>query len=335
MAVISLSPTSSRILSRATLDLAQDNKLEIGKPDNLYPIALAAYSMDEYRLLAGWPTSLPPFDVHAETAISSEGEILSYRENPSHVEINALARWIADEDDTFDLTALTWTPYQPSYDVVWTTSVDYAPTYVTEYEYRVGQESFLASVINLDSDSQQHFWANINPLIGGGSGYSVVMVVNLHSVYGDTDHPFVGIWCPGGSTPDADTFVEDPGNYMSVTLRGHSLFLGTEQTAPTRVLPISDLLSEPTPFYLAMCFGRPNATIYAGAGVAALRSGTVYTGNEITPLSGNVVLGRSNGTRLNTADMGVLEVAVYSHQLSTEEVGAEVSKLAAIYGGDG
>lgn len=333
MAVIDLSPTASRMLARASVRASQTYGPAAEAVGGLYPLSMAAYEVDPYRMMSGWPVSVPKLDISAVTDVSATGEVIAYREAANAVTMNSIARWIAD-DDNFHTDTLSWYPSVAGVSANWVTSVGYSPTLFDDYEYRRGAEKFIETAINFDADSQQHMWADLDQIIGGGHGYTVLMAVNLHSVYGDSDHPFVGLWAPGQPTPNADTFTETFASYVEVTLRGETLYVASDKASPTKSVAVSDLLALSSPCYLAFCFGRPTTRIYAGNGSRSLRSSSVFVGTNSVPLSGHVALGRSNGTRLNTADMGVLDLNVYGAQLSAHEVTDEIAKLCSIYGGD-
>lgn len=337
MTVFSMTPTVSRILARSTVGTTQHYGASSQALGGLYPLTLAAFELDSYRMMSGFPVAVPENDIHAETLLSSTGEILQFRELPRVVESEAVIRWIADEDDHFDPVAGTWAPFAGNdYGIRWQSGSPFTPTYLPEYEYRVGDEVFFGNALNFDADFQQHMWTDLGPVLAGAAGYSVIMVVNLHSVFGDSDPGtmFTGLWCPGLPTQPGDTFIETQDSYMSVTLRGESLYLDTEQTTDTKSLSLADLLALSQPIYLAFCFGRPYTTLYAGAGPSSLRSMRTFAGATPTGLSSNVVLGRSTGTILNTADMAVLDLGVYADQLTGAQVRNEIAKLSSCYGGD-
>lgn len=305
-------------------------------PGGLYPLRMAYWQTDEYRIASGWPVPEPDFDIRARTLVSAEGEVLSYREQPRSITTNANARWIADED-TFDLTSEKWTPYQNEFPLSWTTSPEYSPTFISDYEYQIDSELFLATALNFDSDSFEHMWTNLSEALGGAAGYTVVMCMSLNSVYGNNQTvPYSGLWCPGSATPAiGEAISETPdGGWVSLTLQGESLYLETDQSKRAKVLGISDLLATTAPVMIAMVVGRPYTTIYAGRGPSSMRRATVNIGSEVVALDGRVVLGRTNGDILHTADMALLDVGVYSDQLTPGEVKTEFSMLSSVYGGD-
>src|SRR5262245_25688426 len=82
-------------------------------PGGLYPMYSAAYEVDEYRLLNGWPTAVPPLDIRIHCLVSADGEKLTVRDSPLGVVTEASYRWVADFN-YYDPIALQWTPVQRS-----------------------------------------------------------------------------------------------------------------------------------------------------------------------------------------------------------------------------
>ena len=305
-------------------------------PGGLYPLRMAHWAIDDYRIANGWPVSIPDHDITARTMVSAEGEVLSDRESARGIETGAMVRWIAD-DETYDLTSLQWVPYQSDGALLWETSAEYAPTFISEYEYRLDEEIFFQNGLNFDTDSFEHMWTDLTQVLGGTAGYSVVMCLSLNSVYGDnTDVPYAGLWCPGSPTPAVgEPISEAPeGGWVSLTLQGNWLYLETDQSPRQRVLAISDLLSTTAPVMIAMVIGRPYTTIYAGRGPSNILRERTSVGSETVPLDGRVVLGRDNGDILHTADMTILDLGVYGEQLSPLGVKGEFALLSSVYGGD-
>jgi hypothetical protein len=304
-------------------------------PEGLSPIRLSAFQMDEYRLRSGWPTAVPDYDIRARTLASAEGEVITDRETPFSITTGALTRWVADEE-YYDTTSLTWTPLQSSVPLVWESSTEYAPTFLPQYEYGVNEERFYQNGLNFDSDSREHMWCNMNAALAGAAGYTVIMVANLNSVYGNNlDLPYNGIWCPGRATPLADTFSEPISDaWVAVHLQGGYIYVDSDEAPRTRSLPVSDLLASEAPVYLAMVIGKPTTVIYAGTGPSTISRNQVRTGDRTEPLTGDVVLGRTRGDVLHTADMTVMDLGIYADRLTREEVAAEFALLSSVYGGD-
>lgn len=324
------------ILSSSRVRVAKVPKQLQEAPGGLYPLRMAHWAVDEYRIANGWPVVVPDHDVSARTLASAEGEVLSDRETPRGIETGARIRWIADED-TFDLTSLQWIPYHSETPAIWTTSAEYSPTFVTEYEYRIDEEVFYQTGLNFDADNFEHMWTNLDESLGGTAGYTVVMCVALNSVYGDnTDVPYAGLWCPGSATPAVGEAISEPpeGGWVSLTLQGNWLYLETDQSRREPILRVSDLLATSAPIMLAMVVDRPYTTLYAGRGPSNITRARANVGSETVPLDGRVVLGRDNGDILHTADMTILDLGVYGEQLSPLGVKNEFALLSSVYGGD-
>jgi len=305
-------------------------------PGGLYPLRMAHWVTDEYRIAAGWPRPEPDYDVRARTLISCTGEALAFRQGPRAITTGASVRWIADED-TFDTTALQWVPYQNDLDLVWESSVDYSPTFISDYEYVIGTETFIETALNFDADSAEHMWCDMNSVLGGASGYSVVMCLSLNSVYGNNlTIPYAGLWSPGMATPAVgEPISESPTDgWVSLTAQGNWLYLETDQSPRTRAVQINDLMASTAPIMIGLVIGRPVTVVYAGRGPSNIRRAQMNVGTENTPMSGNVVLGRTNGDILHTADMALLDLGIYPDRLSPGEMKAEFSALSAVYGSD-
>lgn len=306
-------------------------------PGGLYPLMSRAFELDDYRTMAGWPVSVPKYDIKAYSMISATGEVLAAREDNTAIRTGALLRWIADSS-SYDETSLLWTPHQDGtgQNPRWATSAEFAPTLINNYEYRVKNEVFRHSALNFDSDTRNHMWIDFSTSIGGSGGYTVIMVISPNSTYGNNvDVPYNGIWCPGGETPAGETFAEPlPTNYMGVTMQGRYLWLETESTSRARGIAIDPELNTNAPMYLAMVFSRPEFKFYAATGPANVRIESLPSGSISNPLNDSVVLGRSTGDILHTADMALLDLNIYANRLTGEEIMAEFAVLSRSYGGD-
>lgn len=330
MAIVSLTPgtVSTTVNSSMRIVHAPTNLTDI--PGGLYPLKLMIYDVPEYRMQNGWPTDLPPIDFHAETLMSVDGEVLADRLQPYQVTTGAETRWIVDED-YFDPTELSWLPYQNDVPLMLRSSAEYIPTLIEDYSYRVGKEVFVAKALNFDADARQHMWldtAGVMPF----SGYTVILVASLNSAYGNTqDIPYNGIWCHGGPTPEGDTFPEDADAFFNVTYQGNYLYGETEQHMPTRGVPVP--LSQSAPVYLALSFGHPMMGLYAASGPSSIRKASCLSGPDQVGLDPGVVLGRSSGDVLHTADMALMDLNLYGRILSDTEIAAEIALLSSVYGG--
>lgn len=169
-------------------------------PGGLYPFYSAAFELDEYRMKAGWPVPVPDGDIEIPCLVSAEGTVLANREAPSSLITNANMRWIADTN-YYDQTTLRWTPIQGG-SSPWETSPEHAPTLVTDYNYRVGDERFNdMTALNFDSNTNDYMWINLNLYMGGIQGYTVIMALCPSSIYGnDVTTPANALWGPDTTT---------------------------------------------------------------------------------------------------------------------------------------
>lgn len=336
MGVIEMNPGRVEIIISADAQMMAEPPLAATAPGGLYPLQTRSFEMDEYRIMAGWPVEVPKYDIQCRTMISASGETFSNRDDPTSVETSALIRWVADAT-LYDETALLWRPLVDNTGVrsFWQTSVEYAPVLIHDYEYRVKDERFIVTALNFDSDTKNHMWADFAATIGGSTGYTVLMVMSPNSAYGNNvDVPYNGLWCPGGPTPEGNTFAEDPGPaWNAVTMQGSYLYYATESREPTRAISITPQLNSNAPMYLAMVFGYPESTFYVGEGPESIRVQTIPTGTDLNGVANGVVLGRSNGDVLHTADMALLDLSVYADRLTADEVQNEFAALSRAYGG--
>ena len=121
-------------------------------PGGLYPLMSAAFEVDEYRIMSGWPVPVPSCDIRINCLISAEGDVLGNRDSPTALITAADMRWVADTN-FYDQTTLMWTSLQ-GHAPVWETTPEHAPTLVTDYEYRFGDERFVGmTALNFDSDT--------------------------------------------------------------------------------------------------------------------------------------------------------------------------------------
>jgi len=333
MAVKAVKPgrTSLSVTMRARFDT--DLPLVFEAPGGLVPLRIAIFEIDQYRMRNGWPAPIPPMDIQAKTLCSGDGEHLADRPDPYQVVTNALMRWIVDPDYV-DYTDLAWRAIQRGTDLEWRSSVEYMPSYIADYTYRFNSEVFTLPALNFDSDTRNHMWMDMHNIMNP-TGYTVIMVMSPNSAYGrDVDVPYNGIWCYGEATPPGDTFSEPSSSFMNVTTMGNFVYLETDQTEVSRGPGIHDQLNSNSPMYLVMSFNRPNAALYAGSGPSSMHKVIVPTGTTVNPLSPSVVLGRSTGDVLHTADMAVFEIDMYADVLTDQQVITEISKLSRAYGGD-
>lgn len=334
--MVQMRPSQVQITVTGDLRLNAESPQVFEAPGGLYPLRSKAFEIDEYRIMAGWPVPIPKYDIFARSMVSASGERFTSRDDPNAINTNATVRWIADPE-FYDEDALVWRPIQDATQgSFWNSSTTAMPVLVNDYTYRLGSEVFVQNAVNFDSDANKHLWGNFSTSIGGSAGYTVVMVFSPNSYYGNNDAiPFNGIWAPGNATPDSDTFDEPlPEFFAEVTSSSGWLYYEDELKERTRAVSIATALSENTPVYLAMIFTRPEVTFYVGQGPSSIQIKTLPAGTQgAVPLNGNILLGRTPGDQLHTADMALFDIGIYGTLLSAVEVQAEFSALAQAYGG--
>jgi hypothetical protein len=336
MALKEFTPEPVEIIVSGQVRLSVEPPQVNEAPGGLYPLQTKSFEMDEFRIRQGWPVEVPAYDIRCNTLISASGEVIALRDDSTAIETGALIRWIADPD-YYDEDALIWRPFQDATGGIstWETSVEYAPVLVNDYEYRVKDERFVQTALNFDSDTRNHMWADFTGSIGGSTGYTVIMVMSPNSAYGNNVAvPYNGLWCPGRATPEGESFAEDIGDsWHSVTMQGGYLYFATESKAPVRMGSITPELNSNAPMFLAMIFGYPTVTIYVGSGPEDIRISSTPTGLGMAHLDDGVVLGRSTGDVLHTADMALFDLSIYANQLTPVEVQNEFALLSRCYGG--
>jgi hypothetical protein len=293
-------------------------------PGGLYPMMSAAFEVDEYRILDGWPVPVPEFDVQINVMVSAEGDALGNRDEPTALTTNADMRWIADSN-YYDQTSLTWTPIQ-SDAPPWTTTPEHAPSLISDYEYRIGDERFVGmTALNFDSNTDDYLWNDLSLYMGGAEGYTVVMVLCPNSIYGnDPDVVDKGLWGPANTD----------GAWHTFTVRDQALCMTTELNPVQKGVAIGNALASTAPTFLAMVVGRPQTTLYAGPGPSNLIVKSLPSGVAPTPLSTHFWLGNAPSSATGTMDMALLDLGIYGNPLTNSEVVAEFAALSSIYGGD-
>jgi len=272
--------------------------------------------------MAGWPVPVPAYDIRTETMMSADGTVLADRDPPTSLITGATFRWIADTS-YWDLTSLRWAPIQGQVSP-WTAMPGSDPTLVTDYEYRIGDERFTSmTCLNFDSDTADFLSNDLNLVMGGSNGYTVIMVVSPNSVYGNNeDVPSNGLWGPP-STVDS---------WFSLKIQGNFLWLDTEDGTEKGV-SIGTGQRGTAPMFLAVVVGRPQASLYAASGPSSMLTKRIPTGAAARPLRADFWLGR---TALSpaTADMALFDLGIYGDMLSASQVANEFALLSGIYGGD-
>lgn len=297
-------------------------------PDiDIIPLRLVAYDIDSYRMKKGWPQQVPEIDVRARSVISLEGLKAAYRLDPYSMETGADVRWIA-HPDYYDQADLIWRAHQDTYGgFQWVTSPDYAPTLEEEYTYQAGNELLTRTCLNFDSGNRDHFWGNFGST--NVSGFTFGLVVSLRSPEGKS----MGLLCPGQATPLLDEFDEPmESKNAALMLSGHTLTVSMDAGRDRDVIEIGGWMSKQAPLFIFMVVHPPGGEIYVAQGSRTQRVETFNAGEPGT-FDLNYVLGRTNGSVLETADMAVFEVNFYANSLDRNEISNEVSTLSSIYGG--
>lgn len=306
-----------------------------GVLQNLVPIRSQVVTLKDYRVRMGWPVKVPVVDVRSQSLASVTGIRLADRIEPIEVVTGAAARWCG-YPGTYDDDAHVWRPIVGDLGTYrWVSSEDFAPAYVEEFKYQVGKELLSRGALNFDATNRDHMWSQFTGGLVNSTGYTVIMVVWLNSALGNTDNrEFSGLWCPGGPVPDPDedTWDESDITGYSLMLERLGLVVDTENGQGTQGLNASELIATARPIYVAVTFGHPTTTIYGSLGPGTTKKYTASTGSEEHAQSLQVVLGRSNGSLLNTADMALFDLGLYADVLTDEQVEAEIRLLAQSYG---
>lgn len=290
-------------------------------PGGLYPMMSAAFEIDEYRMMAGWPVPVPTHDIRIEVNANAAGLVLGERESPLAVVTEANLRWVADAN-YFDETAARWDPVAG--ELPWTAAPTSLPTLITDYEYVLDDEVFTSMVaLNFDSDTGDHMIANLDSLMGGTSGYTVLMVLSPNSVYGNGDYTEAGLWSS-----------EESENWARFTVRSQALTMTTDEVRATRGPELGDVLQGTAPGYLALVVGRPQTRLYIATGPSNISVKAFRSGKSPVPLSTHFSLGSAPPTSIATMDMALFDLSVYGNLLNTAQIRDEIATLAQVYGGD-
>jgi hypothetical protein len=233
-------------------------------------------------------------------------------------------RWVADVA-YYDQTSLQWTPIQGNVSP-WQTSPTNSPTLFTDYEYTVGDERFVdMTVLNFDSNTNDYMWNNLDLIMGGATGYTVIMVLNPNSIYGNDDTVADNaLWGPDSTT----------GAWEAFTVKDQALWLTTEGHPAQKGVAIGNGLSDTSPTYLALVVSRPQTTLYAASGPSKVLSKALAAGSTPVPLSTRFWLGKAPTPNSATMDMALFDLGIYGNALSRAQVVAEFTLLSSAYGGD-
>lgn len=314
--------TKVTVTGRSRATWVPPTQLEV--PGGLYPLMSAGFEVDEYRILNGWPVPVPDLDIKIDCLVSAEGDLISSRDEPTSLVTNADIRWIADTN-YYDQTSGQWTPIQSNVSP-WKTGTDSAPTLVTDYEYRFGDERFVGmTALNFDSNTGDCMTNDLSLAMGGTQGYTLIMVMSPNSIYGNDPGVIENaLWGPQSTE----------GNWTMFTIRGQEVWMTTEEQQPQMGVAIGNSLRSTAPSYLAMVVSRPTTTVYAATGPAQILSKSLAAGAVPEPLSTRFWLGNGPLPGTSTTNMVLLDLSIYANPLTKEQVATEFAELTKVYGGD-
>lgn len=292
-------------------------------PGGLYPMKSAAFEMDEYRLMSGWPVPVPRYDIHASTLVTGDGTTLAERETATSTLTGAAYRWVADAD-FFNETTGQWVPMQggePSWE-----GTGHLPTLIHDYEYQVDDERFTEmTALNFDSDTADYLTCDLGRVVTTERGYTVVMVMSPNSVFGNEDVDYNGVWC---NPPDPNTISLD------IILKSGYLEVEFSDKPNQQGIAMTQATSISAPSFLALVINRPTMTMYLGQGPGNILSKSLDVGPEALPFNGITWLGRASADLLHNADMALFDLGLYGNPLDAAGVKDEFAVLSQIYGGD-
>jgi hypothetical protein len=294
-------------------------------PGGLYPMRSAAFEIDEYRVLEGWPVPVPSCDIRCDTLVSGDGVMLAERETPTGVLTGANYRWVAD-DDFFNPTTLSWVPIQGS-EPTWTAPVDNLPSLINNYEYTVDDERFTSmTALNFDSDTSDYLTTDLSRVMSTVNGYTVIMVMSPNSVFGNNeDRRYNAIWTCEDSPAETN---------FTVTIEDGYLWVQVDQTENQRGIAMSRAMSIQAPSYLALVFNRPKMAMYLSQGPKDIIVKRLDIAPSNQPFCNQILLGKMPGADLtHTADMALFDLGLYADALSADQVKDEFTLLSKIYGG--
>jgi hypothetical protein len=303
-------------------------------PGGLYPLKSSAWEIDEYRILSGWPVPVPDYDIHCEVMVSADdGSTLDNRDAAAGIVTGADLRWLAD-DSYWDQTSLTWTALQGEAPP-WTAAANRTPTLVTDYDYAIDDERFTSmTVLNFDSDTKDYLACDLGGIMGGSLGYTVIMVLNPNSIYGD-DPTVVekALWGPPYTGDPAHPYPNT--NWVMFSIRERAICMTTERS-PRQVGPsIGDFLATDRPCYVALVVRRPTTAIYVATGPSNIRlKSLAVNGRASDTMDTRFWLGDAAATDSGTMDMALFDLGIYANPLTQTEVKTEFGLLSQAYGGD-
>jgi hypothetical protein len=317
MAILNMKPGAVEI----TLDAEfyaniAPNVLE-SAPGGLFPLVARAYMIDEYRLMAGWPVSIPGIDVRGQSIISLNGDRVSNRLDPDVLRTGADLRWCSSSG--YDDTLGTWEPIQWTQAPNTITAVPANAPVETEYIYRVQDEVFHRMALAFDSDDEQYMSLDLSSQVSG-VGMTVIFVFSPNNTQGDQ----AGLLTSYQSSLAA---------YSNAYIQGQYVYIQTESQLQ-RAAPIATAMRTNAPFYLAITLDRPTVHTYSGPGPSSIQAVSVPSGWAEASIQALWRIG-SNGTGTDSfIDMALFDMGVYYKRLTFNEVQTEFAILSRSYGGD-
>lgn len=329
MARKALSPTETNFYIQSSLHVTKKVRASADQVA-VNPYKLSVFDSPEFRVMKGWPVAPPRVDVRSNSLASSQGVVFADQPDPQQLVTRANARWLASAG--WDDIAKLWYPfYSDIGSVRWESSDTWMPTQVQTYSYIIGDARYVQNAINIDATSSEHMWLSA-AAFAGNSGYSIVIAGTVNSVYGNTEgRSSVGIIGNGVPTPFDGAFEDPIDNPWSLSLTSNEFTLNAGKgLAPIQA---GDLIKSTTPFYIAVVLGKPKSSLYLATGPSAIRSSDITVSAELESFDTQLVLGRSFGDTLHTADMVVMDIGLYGTSLSPDDVKSEIAQLSRAYGG--
>ena len=338
MAVKNLVPEPISFAMVPSVSLLVESGTPADPSEVLVPYNAASYILDDYRIMNGWPVEVPPYDFRQSSLIAIDGTVISNRQSPASVQTKADVRWVATELSYDDVT-FVWRPEDGPYPgYTWRSSVDYAPTYIDDYTYRVGKELITANALNFAGENKQHIWSDFTSGFGSTAGFTMIFVMSLQSRFGldGATLDYAGLFSAGHPTPgDADDIFDEEvdGAQTNLQMRGRYLWVNSSLMAFQRLFPINLALTRAQPSYLAVTVNQPYTKVMMGFGTSSMQVAQVQTAPDAEPNHLDWVIGRATGDLLHCADMTLFDLSLYASPLSDADTLAEIATLSQAYGG--
>ena len=137
-------------------------------PGGLYPLMSAAFEVDEYRIMAGWPVPVPDCDIRIECLVSAEGDVLGNRDAPTGAghRTRTCAGWPTPTTTTRPRCA--WTPIQGDVSTLDRPRPATRPPWSPTTSTRSGMSgSPTMTALNFDSNTADYMWNDLDLTMGG------------------------------------------------------------------------------------------------------------------------------------------------------------------------